>query len=592
MSRTRFVIHRLAWIAPGLVIGLVWIWRASWVVGGERRYTLFDDALISLSYARTLADTGELVWFPGADRVEGITNPLWTLYMSLIHLLGFSESQIILVVSVTGLLTVLASALIAGRLALRITPSAKWVEPASVLVVSLSFPALFWSIRGMEVGLQLLLASSLLLLIARSISQLAISASTLTFIVVITALGVWTRLDFLVIVLALAAWLLVSTRKRDPGWLLALTLVLAGAAAFVVQAAWRWAYYGYLLPNTYYLKVEGHDLIDRILRGQWTDGKLPLLIAVLVLSALVFGSFKNRRDDSFLIAGMLLTVSVALVAYSTYVGGDAWDELTVPNRYVVPAFAFGAVLFLTATAMMLSRGVRWYFIVGPLLAGGLFVVLGLRALLRGSIQLDDSIPGVAVVALLVATGIAVLIATYWILLWKAGLSRSGESKETAVRIVAVTLSVLLSGSLSWVSVAMNGGPKVDADQRYAEYGLVLRESLLPGTSVAVTFAGAPVYFSGLTSIDLLGKNDPVIARMQPVLGFKPGHDKFDYEYSIGVLRPDVIMQLFVASAEDYAYIEGLGYRYCGLNPSDQLPALGVWIQEDANVLRSGVSCSP
>ena len=591
MERTRFVIRRLVWIIPGLLIGLAWIWRTSWVVGDERRFTLFDDALISLTYARTFADTGELVWFPGADRVEGVTNPLWTLYMSLIHLLGLSDSQIILVVSVTGLLSVIASGLIAGRLALKIMPGARWVEPASVLAVSVSFPALFWSIRGMEVGLQLLLACILLLLIARSISSMATSTTALTMILFITVLGVWTRLDFLVIVLAVAAWLLVSTRRRDSGWVLAFVLIVAGAAAFTLQAAWRWAYYGHFLPNTYYLKVEGHDLVDRVLRGQWTDGKLPLLIAVLVLSALVFCTFKNRRDRSFLIAGMLLTVSVALVAYSTYVGGDAWDELTVPNRYVVPSFAFGAVLFLTTTALMLSRGVRWYFVVGPLAAGLPFLVLGLRALLRGSIQLDDSIPGVQVAALLAVTGIAVLIAIYWVLLWNVSSSGRDKVPPTAVKIVAVTLSLILSGSLSWMSVAINGGPKVTSDQRYTEYGLVLRDTLLPGTSVAVTFAGAPVYFSRLNAIDLLGKNDPVIARMQPVLGFKPGHDKFDYEYSIGVLRPDVVMQLFVASEEDYAYIEDLGYRYCGLNPSDQLPVLGVWIQEDASVLRSGVSCS-
>lgn len=592
MVPIQFLSRRLLWVLPGLVIGFVWIWLASWTVGDERRFTLFDDALISLTYARTFADTGELVWFPGAERVEGITNPLWTLYMSAIHVFGLSDSQVILIVSTSGLLFVCASALIIGRLALKIMPTASWVEPVSVLAVSLSFPALFWSIRGMEVGLQLLFASSLLLLIARLMSSANSSPKALLLMLVITGLGVWTRLDFLVIVLAASAWLLLSTQGSNHGRIVAVMLLLAGIVAVASQVTWRWVYYGQFLPNTYFLKVEGHDLIDRLLRGQWTDGKLPLLVAALVLSALVFLSFCSRRDDSFRIAGMLFTVSVALVAYSTYVGGDAWDELTVPNRYVVPAFTFGAGLFVTSTALMLERGVRWFFVVVPLVAGLPFAFVGLRALLRDSIQLDASIRMVEGIALLVMTGIAGLITAYWLLVWKTAGREHSQGSLLAVKVVTGTLAVLLSGSLSWVSVAINGGPKVEADQRYTEYGLVLREALVPGTRVAVTFAGAPMYFSRLNGVDLLGKNDPVIARMQPVLGFKPGHDKFDYEYSIGMLRPDVIMQLFVSSDEDYAYIDDLGYRYCGLRVSDQLPDLGVWIRQEVDVLRAGVNCNP
>jgi len=79
-------------------------------------FTLFDDAMISMTYARTLADTGELVWFPGADRVQGFTNLLWTLYMSFFHYIGFSGTQVSAAISLTGIFCIFGSSFLCARL--------------------------------------------------------------------------------------------------------------------------------------------------------------------------------------------------------------------------------------------------------------------------------------------------------------------------------------------------------------------------------------------------------------------------------------------------------------------------------------------
>ena len=96
-------------VTPGLVFMLFLQWRSSENPWGSRRFTLFDDAMISMDYGRTLARTGELVWFPGAPRVQGFTNPLWTLWMAFVHLVGFDGSSAALVISLTGVLLILAS---------------------------------------------------------------------------------------------------------------------------------------------------------------------------------------------------------------------------------------------------------------------------------------------------------------------------------------------------------------------------------------------------------------------------------------------------------------------------------------------------
>jgi len=68
----------------------------------------------------------------------------------------------------------------------------------------------------------------------------------------------------------------------------------------------------------------------------------------------------------------------------------------------------------------------------------------------------------------------------------------------------------------------------------------LRSALAPSASIAVVPAGAIPYFSRARSIDLLGKSDPVIARLPSHSPFYPGHSKWDYGYSVGRLQPDVV----------------------------------------------------
>lgn len=64
--------------AHGLVAAL-WV-----VIIGITPLTIIDDAFISFRYARNLATHGELVFNPG-ERVEGMTNLLWTLLLSAIN---------------------------------------------------------------------------------------------------------------------------------------------------------------------------------------------------------------------------------------------------------------------------------------------------------------------------------------------------------------------------------------------------------------------------------------------------------------------------------------------------------------------------
>ena len=90
-------------IAAYGIYAVAYIARTSFLVDGVRYFTLFDDAMISLTYARTFIQGHGLVWFPGAERVEGITNPLWTFWMAFLQILPVSESKVSLLVQLSGL---------------------------------------------------------------------------------------------------------------------------------------------------------------------------------------------------------------------------------------------------------------------------------------------------------------------------------------------------------------------------------------------------------------------------------------------------------------------------------------------------------
>ena len=109
-------------MSPGLILLTTLLLLSSRNPFGERRFTLFDDAMISMDYGRTLFKTGSFVWFPSAPRVQGITNPLWALWMGLIHFVGLQDSAAALAVSITGVVLIIATSWVAFTLTLTLIP--------------------------------------------------------------------------------------------------------------------------------------------------------------------------------------------------------------------------------------------------------------------------------------------------------------------------------------------------------------------------------------------------------------------------------------------------------------------------------------
>jgi hypothetical protein len=124
---------------------------------------------------------------------------------------------------------------------------------------------------------------------------------------------------------------------------------------------------------------------------------------------------------------------------------------------------------------------------------------------------------------------------------------------------------------------------VDDDKSEIRDALSLKEITTPDASMAVAWAGTVPYFADRSAIDLLGKSDSIIAH-QPMrrppdakFFFRPGHMKWNYAYSIGALKPDIVEDPWPAHIEaepflsrDYTKLE-LGHTY--------------WLRKDSRNIR-------
>ncbi|MFQ5418652.1 MAG: hypothetical protein ACE5FL_16615, partial [Myxococcota bacterium] len=72
--------------------------------------------------------------------------------------------------------------------------------------------------------------------------------------------------------------------------------------------------------------------------------------------------------------------------------------------------------------------------------------------------------------------------------------------------------------------------------RFARY---LESHTDADTTLGAHWGGVPVYFSGRPAIDVLGKSDRHIAKLE-VDRFTPGHSKWDWDYVLRERKPDIL----------------------------------------------------
>lgn len=415
----------------------------------------------------------------------------------------------------------------------------------------LTYPLLFWTLRGMEVGLLALLATLMCRSAVRTLA-LADGSGRLEWTVgVLGALGVLTRLDFAVVaavVGGLLAWwsgrrLLTAARALGPA-------LVAGIAVI----GWQASYYGDWLPNTYHLKMDGVPVGVRIVHGLWMLAKLLPLVPLVG-----FGVWQLRgreRPESTRRASVLLGgVVAAMLAYHVWVGGDAWEGFGFSNRFVAVVLPAALILSMSGLGRWLGEGGP-----RPLGAGAALLAATLGGV--GAGVFGDG-RNIVELGLLVTCGLAVAGVTLVKLGWdhrrnKAGARLASLIAGAIVWSVATSLFAVL-----WLAFA--GPREMTAERNRTRDGITLATITNPNASIATWPAGSVAYYSGRRMIDVLGKSDSYIAGLPATtslegyeFGFLPGHNKWDLVHSIASQPPDVAYEPWNVRSI-LAALEGWGY---------------------------------
>jgi hypothetical protein len=544
-------------VSPALFVVLlllaVWggrfIWDTTVDVSGRRFFCLFDDAMISMAYARNLVEGHGLNWARQGAPVEGFTHPLWTFLMIPVNASGLPLGLRSLPIQLFSLACLLLNAVLVYRLVGRHfsfgdAGGIRSGLPAALLT-AFYYPLNYWALFGMETGLQAVLVTASVLLALDIVLE---GRDRHLPLFLLGAAAYLLRMDMLLMVGVVQLFVLFFSFQggRRPGpaerrhWLLGAALFAAAALGY---SAFRGLYFHDLLPNTYYLKLTGVPLDVRVLRGaaclkDTLVAHLGVLLPVAAGTAYVLargeGGERARwgRWRRWLLPAALFLI---YCAYSAWVGGDAWekDGGVMANRFL--AFVFPLVFVLGNG--LLNRG------------------------LDGLDGLDGRQPGLSTgalprailaVALTAITAIAFLAANS---VWP--FAPSGER---------------------WRDLVLDRPPVLVAGHQWVFNQTRLLERIaLPGAVVATVWAGIPAYLTDWKMVDILGYNDVVIARESSTAflnrknyrQFQPGHVKWDYEHVLEVHQPDAFLQLWATD---------LGMERRLLRPRGYRRINGFWVQ--------------
>lgn len=355
---------------------------------------LWDDAFITFRFAQHLSNGEGLVWNPGSERVEGFTSLLHVVLLALGLKLGLQPDSFSVVVSTASVLTTM------GILAAVVKRQLGWIPPASAGILGLYIvdsTTAIHSTTGLETQVFVLLlaagyATALAMLDSPSQRNAFLLASTMF-------LAALARPEAVLFGAVLYVVLLCYFAKGSPAQThrgLVTTFLSAGLLVVggLLYAGWKFWYYGYLLPNPFYVK-SGQASLDGL------ADVLPYVAHVLLwlgpLASLYLFLPRPRSDEparrKWAIG--LLTVGPPVVALGYY--ATIVHEVGGAFRFSYPTYFFiasGSALLIGTAALPKTNGLRRTLTAAPLAVlffqGGILqgAAVGLRA--QGTVPIPEN----------------------------------------------------------------------------------------------------------------------------------------------------------------------------------------------------------
>lgn len=346
-----------------------------------------EDAGISFAYARNLAEGEGLVSYAGGERVEGYSNALWVFLLAAFHLVGINPwvSSKLLGAALGLLALPLAFGLTRRALADIVPLDSRRLDGLALLaplILALSQQIVLWNASGLENALfgLLLLAGAWRGCVEQE--REAAGGYALPLSAFFFFLLTMTRPEGMMYAAAgLGGRVVSAALNRRPRAVL--ELLLAFALPYALYNGWRYLWFAWPYPNTYYGKLgagtmfqpftwdgRGWKQIQQFFQTHYVVYALPLL-------PLAMTGLRGARRW----AGLFIIAWLALVVLWDGRAGlpslPAWYQ-DVPQRWVHlrvwSLLAGGVLLGLLGLGRpgWLARGQLWAFFCG----GIFFVVYG------------------------------------------------------------------------------------------------------------------------------------------------------------------------------------------------------------------------
>lgn len=270
-----------------------------------------EDAAISFAYARHLATGEGFVAWPGGERVEGFSNPSWTLLLALADLVRVNP---FVSAKLLGAGFGLGTLVFAYDWCVRLVGRRGLLPVLGPLLLAVSPQFVIWNASGLENALLnfcIAAAGSLMLREARS-GGTAWSGLPLGVLAI-------TRPDAPLYCAVLAA-VASAFALRARGWAALRWIAAVGVISLTPLLLWEafsWWYFAWPLPNTYYAKADtmkrfalfGWDSSPwRYLRGWSLRSGWGLLLPFVGPMLVGFGGLRGRTGIA--VGGLLVLLSI------------------------------------------------------------------------------------------------------------------------------------------------------------------------------------------------------------------------------------------------------------------------------------------
>ena len=479
----------------------------------------YDDSFISYRVTKNLVNGFGFRFNPAGGKVEGFSNFLWVMLLSLFLKLGFN------IVKTSSILCMWLSI---GSLYLSYRLAQKFFKKFAIAVPLLIVLTDFFLINTLN-GLETSLFSFLLILTCYCFLEaldLDTSDTNRSLFFLFSSLSCFliglTRPEGPIVFLVLffflfkEKWEKLKVFAKD-----FLFLSLPFSILYTTYFVWRFFYFGYFFPNTYYARqltlfsTYGKQLaMGGFYLTSFFSDQIAFLLIIILLPLL----FKKEASSSFKFLAFIL---LSYLGFIFLAGGD-WNHMLGTWRFVMPLVPIFSLLFLQEL-FALSKKKNDYLILSGIC---LFFILS-------HIKFGDTTKQPAHINFEMARRDS--LATLILKTFKAPIQS----------IKYQSLNFLTNKGISHVD---------------AKVGLWLKQNYPKKSLLASQQAGRLAYFSKLPFLDISGLVSTHIAHLPKTDYFQKKHMDYIFSQSPDLFVFPVTVMQFKAASFFTPYFEKHGYR--------------------------------